>query len=87
VIKFFSGFQQVGGFLLDTPVSSTNKTNRHDITEILLKVALNIITKNEQKTEGSSKMGRKQKAHQKWAENRRVIKNEQKTEGSSAHFL
>jgi len=27
-----------------TPVSSTNKTDRHDITEILLKVALNIIT-------------------------------------------
>jgi hypothetical protein len=25
-----------------TPVSSTNKTNRHEITEILLKVALNI---------------------------------------------
>jgi hypothetical protein len=29
---------------LGTPVSSTNKTHRHDITEILLKVALNIIT-------------------------------------------
>ena len=28
-----------------TPVSSTNKTNRHDITEILLKVALNTINK------------------------------------------
>jgi membrane-bound inhibitor of C-type lysozyme len=27
-----------------TPVSSTNKTDRHDITEILLKVALNTIT-------------------------------------------
>ena len=27
-----------------TPVSSTNKTDRHDITEIVLKVALNIIT-------------------------------------------
>ena len=26
-----------------TPVSSTNKTNRHDITEILWKVALNTI--------------------------------------------
>ena len=26
-----------------TPVSSTNKTERHDITEILLKVALSII--------------------------------------------
>jgi hypothetical protein len=29
-----------------TPVSSTNKTDRYDITEILLKVALNIITVN-----------------------------------------
>jgi hypothetical protein len=30
---------------LDTPVSSTNKTDCHDITaEILLKVALNAIT-------------------------------------------
>ena len=27
-----------------TPVSSTNKANRHDITEILLKVALNTMT-------------------------------------------
>ena len=27
-----------------TPVSSTNKTDRHDITEIFLKVALNFIT-------------------------------------------
>jgi hypothetical protein len=32
VIKFVSGF-------LCTPVSSTNKTDHHDITEILLKVA------------------------------------------------
>jgi hypothetical protein len=29
---------------LGTPVSSINKTDRHDITEILLKVALNTIT-------------------------------------------
>ena len=28
-------------FSPDTPVSSTNKTNRHDMAEILLKVALN----------------------------------------------
>jgi hypothetical protein len=26
------------------PISSTNKTDHHDMTEILLKVALNIIT-------------------------------------------
>jgi hypothetical protein len=31
-------------FSLGTLVSSTNKTDRHDITEILLKVALNTIT-------------------------------------------
>jgi hypothetical protein len=31
----------------DTPVSSTTKTDRHDIAEILLKVALNYLnTKN-----------------------------------------
>jgi hypothetical protein len=32
--------------LVHKPVSSTNKINRHDITEILLKVALNTITAN-----------------------------------------
>jgi hypothetical protein len=31
-------------FSLGTPVCSTNKTDRHDITEILLKVALITIT-------------------------------------------
>ena len=31
-------------FFPGTPVSSTNKTDRHDIAEILLKVALNIKT-------------------------------------------
>ena len=31
-------------FFPGTPVSFTNKTGRHDITEILLKVALNTIT-------------------------------------------
>ena len=39
MIKFVGDLRQVGGPL----VSSTNKTNRHDITEILLKVALNTI--------------------------------------------
>ena len=33
-------------FSLGTPVSSTNKTDRNDITEILLKVALNTINPN-----------------------------------------
>jgi hypothetical protein len=42
VIKFISDLRQVGVFP-GTPVSSTNKTDRHDITEILLKVTLNTI--------------------------------------------
>ena len=40
VIKFVSDLQQVGG----TPISSPNKTDRHDIIEILLKVELSTIT-------------------------------------------
>ena len=43
VIKFVSYLQQVSGFLLGTMSSSTKKTDHHDIVEILLKVALNII--------------------------------------------
>ena len=35
-----------GWFSRGTPVSSTNKTDRHHITEILLKVALNTIKPN-----------------------------------------
>jgi hypothetical protein len=31
-----------------TPVSSTNKTDQHDITEILLKVTLNTLTHTSQ---------------------------------------
>ena len=42
VIKFVSGFSPC------TPVSSTNKTDRHNITEILLKVALNTIKQTKQ---------------------------------------
>jgi hypothetical protein len=33
--KFDSGLRKVGGFFPGTPVSSTNKTDRHEITEIL----------------------------------------------------
>jgi hypothetical protein len=44
VIKFVSDLREVGSFYPSTPVSSTKKTDRHDITEILLKVALNTIT-------------------------------------------
>ena len=42
VIKFVGDLRQVGGFLRFPGI--TNKTDRLDITEILLKVALNIIT-------------------------------------------
>ena len=41
-IKFVNDMQQASDFLL-VLVSSTNKTDRHDITEILLKVTLNTI--------------------------------------------
>jgi hypothetical protein len=40
VIKFTSCLPMVGGSLTGTPASSTIKTGRHDIAEILLKVAL-----------------------------------------------
>jgi len=43
VIKFVSDLRQVSGFPRVPPVSSTNKTDRHDIAKILLKVALNTI--------------------------------------------
>ena len=45
VIKFTSYLPMVGGSLRVTLSSSTTKTGRHDIAEILLKVALN--TKNQ----------------------------------------
>jgi hypothetical protein len=38
MIKFVIDLRQVGGFSLGPPVSSTNKTDRHDITEILFKM-------------------------------------------------
>jgi hypothetical protein len=44
VIKFVNDLWH-GGFLLALiPVSSINKTDHHDITKILLKVALNTLT-------------------------------------------
>ena len=43
MIKFVSDLRQVSVFLPVLPVSSTNKTDHHDIAEILLKVALNTI--------------------------------------------
>jgi hypothetical protein len=49
VIKFVSDLRQVGGFSPGIPISSTHKTDPHDITEILLKVALNSITLTNQR--------------------------------------
>ena len=37
VIKSVSKLRQVGGFFLGIPVSSTNKTDCHNMTEILMK--------------------------------------------------
>ena len=49
MIKFISDGRLVRRFPTGTPVSSTNKTDHHDITDILLKVALNnIIQPNHQ---------------------------------------
>ena len=48
MIKFMSDLRQVGGFLrVLSLVSSTNKTDRHGITEIVLKVVLNTKTNNQ----------------------------------------
>ena len=44
VIKCVNYLYQLRWFSPGTPHSSSNKTDRHDITEIVLKVALNTIT-------------------------------------------
>ena len=41
---FVSDLQQVDGFPLGIPVLPTNTTDRHDMAEILLKVAVTTIT-------------------------------------------
>ena len=41
VIKFVSDLRKVCNFHPGNPVSSTNKTDRHNITEIMLKVGFN----------------------------------------------
>ena len=46
VIKFVSDFQYVGDFLRVIQFFPNNKTNSNDITEVLLKMALNIMTLN-----------------------------------------
>ena len=43
MIMFVSDLWQIIGFFSGTQVSSTNKIDRNDITEILLKVTLNTI--------------------------------------------
>jgi hypothetical protein len=51
MIKFVSDMQHDGTwFSAGTLVSSTNKTDHHDITEMLLKVALNIIKQTNKQT-------------------------------------
>ena len=44
MIKFVSKLEAGRWYSPGTPVSSTNKTDRHDMTEILLTVSLNTIT-------------------------------------------
>jgi len=44
VIKIVSDLRQVGGFLRVLLISSTNKTDHHDIAKIVWKVALNTTT-------------------------------------------
>jgi hypothetical protein len=44
VITFVSDLRQIGGFIQVFRFSPQKKTDHHDITEILLKVALNTIT-------------------------------------------
>jgi len=45
-------------FFPGTPVSPTNKTDRHDITEILLKVALNTINQTTKSIESTTQSTR-----------------------------
>ena len=44
VIKFVRDLRQVDGFLCVLQISSTDKTDHHDISELLLQVALTTIT-------------------------------------------
>jgi hypothetical protein len=53
VIKFVSDLPMVGGSLQVTTTSSTTKTGRQDIAEILLKVALNTKYQNQIKSNTS----------------------------------
>ena len=62
-------------FSLGPPVSSTNKTDRHDITEILLKVALNTIKQQTSKSRYFSKSGHY--IFHWWAKKTRIGKEQQ----------
>jgi hypothetical protein len=44
LVNFVSDLRQVGGFIRVLRFSFTNKIDRHDITEILLKVVWNTLT-------------------------------------------
>ena len=46
VIKFVNDLRQVGGFFPGPPFSSINKTDRQDITDVLLKLLYDIYTIN-----------------------------------------
>jgi hypothetical protein len=58
--KFVSNLRQVGGFFLGSQVSSTIKTDHHDITEILLNVALNTINQTKNSIIGDNSLKHKQ---------------------------
>jgi hypothetical protein len=50
VIKFVSDLRHVSGFPPGIPVTSTKKTDHHDVAVILLKVVLNTINQINQPT-------------------------------------
>jgi hypothetical protein len=50
VIKFVSDLRHVSGFAPGIPVTSTKKTDHHDVAVILLKVVLNTINQINQPT-------------------------------------
>jgi hypothetical protein len=51
---------------MDTPVSSINKTDRHDITEILLKVVLSTMNKTPLSAKKTKQNKKKQKQKEAW---------------------
>jgi hypothetical protein len=48
VITFVNDLRQIGSFpRVRTPISSSNKTDHHDITEVLLKVGCKSLTNSQ----------------------------------------